>query len=334
MAIFSCSTSVISRSKGRQICASAAYQAREKILDIRQNQTFAYRNRDGEELLVKEVMLPAGAPAWDRSKLWNEAENAERRKDAQTARAVRLALPREMNFEQMRELVRNFLTEQFLSRGLACDYAIHTKVAADGGQQPHVHVLVSTRTLSDLGWAKKKDRQTLCSPKDVRRFRSEWSAAVNASLCAAGIDDVVDHRSLSEQREEVKEFMRLDSLDIDTRTILQVALHELSRVAEGKARPQDWQAARRLGELPAEIQSIRDLRSTAFLEAKELLYLLESREQIHAKMKADVPSQNTKRLNQSPNELAPREDTEIPEDIEFDASDVDLTDNPSDHFPR
>jgi hypothetical protein len=53
MAIFSCSISVIGRSKGKQVCAAAGYQARESVFDIRQKLTFTYQNRDGEELLAE-----------------------------------------------------------------------------------------------------------------------------------------------------------------------------------------------------------------------------------------------------------------------------------------
>jgi hypothetical protein len=328
MPIFSVSISMICRSKGRQVCASAAYQAREKIFDIRQNLTFAYQNRDGEELLATQIMMPAGAPAWDRSKLWNECEKVERRKDSQTARSIRLALPRELNIEQMLELVRSFLNEQFLSRGLACDFAVHDKMAADGGGQPHVHVLVLTRAISAQGWAKKKDRKTLCSGRDVRRFRSDWAVAVNTTLSAAGIEAAIDHRSLSEQRREVKEFLQSDSLDTDTRNILQVALHERSRAAEGKARPRAWRAARRAGELPAEVQSIRDLRYTAFIEAEELRCLLESRQRLIVEMGANLTSQLTDESDQASNEGAPQQDMEMSEGIEFDDPNIEFMDNP------
>jgi hypothetical protein len=282
MAIFSVSISIICRSKGRQVCASAAYQAREKIFDIRQNLTFAYRNRDGEELLATQIMMPAGAPAWDRSKLWNECEKAERRKDSQTARSIRLALPRELNIEQMLELVQNFLSEQFLSRGLACDFAVHDKIAADGGRQPHLHFLVTTRALSSRGWAPKKDRKTLCSPADLRRFRADWAAAVNAALLAAGLGAEVDHRSLSDQRREIQEFLNSDLPDRESRQILKAAFHGLSRKPEGKACRQEWRFARRNGELPTSIALVRTARDIALSEADELLALYEDRAKILA----------------------------------------------------
>lgn len=282
MAIFSISISIVCRSKGRQICASAAYQAREKIFDIRQNLTFTYRNRDGEELLATQIMLPVGAPDWDRSTLWNECEKAERRKDSQTARSIRLALPRELSFDEMLELVRNFLTEQFLSRGLACDFAIHIKNATDGGQQPHVHILVTTRTLSATGWAQKKDRKTLCSPADLRRFRADWAAAVNASLLSAGFDVEIDHRSLSEQRRAIEEYLDSDQPDRKNRQKLHAALHGLSRIPEGKACRQEWQAAHRNGGLPTSIELIRAAREIALTEADELLVLYKDRRKILA----------------------------------------------------
>jgi hypothetical protein len=46
-----------------------------------------------------EILLPDGAPArlLDRATLWNEGEAGEKRKDAQLAREIELALPRELS---------------------------------------------------------------------------------------------------------------------------------------------------------------------------------------------------------------------------------------------
>jgi hypothetical protein len=232
-------------------------------------------------------MMPDGAPQLNRTTLWNEVEHRERRKDAQTARSIRLALPRELTLEQMLVLIKSFLRTQFLLRGLACDFSIHDKLANDGGRQPHVHILVTTRALSSRGWAPKKDRKTLCSPADLRRFRADWAAAVNAALLAAGLGTEVDHRSLSDQRREIQEFLNSELPDRESRQILKAALHGLSRKPEGKARRHEWQSARRNGELPTSIALVRTARDIALSEADELLVLLSERDRLTSELNGD-----------------------------------------------
>ena len=50
-------------------------------------------------MVHSEIVLPADAPPWmaDRERLWNAVEAAETRKDAQLAREIQLAIPRELD---------------------------------------------------------------------------------------------------------------------------------------------------------------------------------------------------------------------------------------------
>ena len=72
---------------------SAAYNAREQITAERTGEVFHFRDRDAPE--HHAVLLPAAADARfaDSAVLWNAAEAAEKRKDAQVAREIVLALP-------------------------------------------------------------------------------------------------------------------------------------------------------------------------------------------------------------------------------------------------
>ena len=60
------------------------------------------------------VMLPEGAPAefGEPARLWNAAEAAEKRKDAQVAREVVLALPKEGGPEDWQALTLRFGSAQ------------------------------------------------------------------------------------------------------------------------------------------------------------------------------------------------------------------------------
>ena len=289
MAIFSVSVGVVGRSKGRQVCAAAAYQARTPIFDERQGIRFQYSNRDGEELLAAEILRPAEAPPWDRQMLWNMAERVERRKDAQTARTIRLALPRELALDQMLALLRDFLKVQFVDRGLAVDFAIHDKTAADGGRQPHAHVLVSLRRLSPEGFCNKKDRTTFCGPRQLIHFRAEWAAAANQALLTAGHDCYIDFRSLADQRRCVESMIADPTVTNEDRRTLAAALHRLSRRPEPKVPACDWQHARRKGELPPDVRSARVDAQRASIEADKLYTLLRERDLVREK--PDRPEQ-------------------------------------------
>src|SRR3546814_21163029 len=102
MAIFHFSAKVIGRSSGRSAVAAAAYRAGERLHDERIDRTHDFTNKAG--VLHSEVMLPRGAPEAfaDRATLWNAVEAAEKRKDAQLAREVEFALPRELRSEERR----------------------------------------------------------------------------------------------------------------------------------------------------------------------------------------------------------------------------------------
>ena len=83
----------VSRRDGGNAVRSAAYNAREAIAAERTGELFYFRHRDAPE--HHEVRLPEGAAARfaEGAVLWNEAERAEKRKDAQVARELVVALP-------------------------------------------------------------------------------------------------------------------------------------------------------------------------------------------------------------------------------------------------
>ena len=88
---------------------------------------FYFRHRDAPE--HHEVLLPEGAAAKfaDSAVLWNAAEAAERRKDAQVAREIVLALPAnaELTDADRIELARSFAEQHFVAKGLAVQLDVH-----------------------------------------------------------------------------------------------------------------------------------------------------------------------------------------------------------------
>ena len=123
MAIFHFSVKMISRSKGRSVVAAAAYRHAARIIDERTGVTCDYRRKSG--VLHSEIAAPNDARVPGRAMLWNAVERHERRRDAQLAREIEIALPAELSFEQQLELTRSWVRSQLVVRGMVADFAIH-----------------------------------------------------------------------------------------------------------------------------------------------------------------------------------------------------------------
>src|SRR3569833_4600884 len=97
MAIYHFSAKGISRANGSSALAAAAYRSASRLRDERLDRHHDFSNKAG--VVHSEVMLPEGAPGHlsDRERLWNEAEAGEKRIDAQLAREIEFAIPRELS---------------------------------------------------------------------------------------------------------------------------------------------------------------------------------------------------------------------------------------------
>ena len=216
MAIYRCEIKNISRGQGRSCVAAAAYRAGETLEDKRQGIEHSYT--DKSDILHSEIMTPDNAPEWmkDRSQLWNGVDAAEKRKDARTCREVLIALPRELSNSDQIDAVRDFVKTEIISRGLVADIALHNPKAMDGGEQPHAHILITTRCVEQDGFSKKKDREFSDKPEAIRELRAKWGQAVNQSLERAGRSERVDHRRLDVQCAEARQagdWIKAEQLD-------------------------------------------------------------------------------------------------------------------------
>ncbi len=108
MAIYHFTSKIVSRANGQSVVASAAYRAAEELHDQRLGKTFDFTRKRGVE--HTEILAPEGAPQWvfNREVLWNAVEQVERRKDAQLAREMEIALPVELSKDEQIALVREF----------------------------------------------------------------------------------------------------------------------------------------------------------------------------------------------------------------------------------
>ncbi|MDX8434375.1 Ti-type conjugative transfer relaxase TraA [Mesorhizobium abyssinicae] len=197
MAIYHLHVKVIGRKAGSSAVASAAYRSASRLRDERIERSHDFSAKRG--VVHSEVMLPENAPeAWsDRERLWNDVEAFEVRKDAQLAREVEFALPRELSQAQGIELARDFVQAEFVSQGMIADLNVHWDRAEDGSPKPHAHVMLTMRSVKENGFgAKVRDWN---ATQMVERWRERWGEIANERLAELDIDARIDHRRLEAQ---------------------------------------------------------------------------------------------------------------------------------------
>lgn len=204
MAIYHLHAQVIQRSKGKNAIASAAYRRAAKLYDEKEQKDWNYTNKP--DVIHSEIIVPENAPDWAKEliaiheahpskaaeKIWNMVEAAEKRKDAQLAREIEFALPIELNQEQSILLAREFIHDQFVLRGMIADWNVHW----DEGN-PHVHVMLSMRDLTEAGFGKRVlawNNKAL-----LREWREKWAEYANFHLRMYQHDVRIDHRSYQDQ---------------------------------------------------------------------------------------------------------------------------------------
>lgn len=197
MAIYHLHVKVIGRKAGSSAVASAAYRSASRMRDERIDRVQDFSNKRG--VVHSEVMLPDNAPEHlgDRERLWNDVEAFEVRKDAQLAREVEFAIPREMTQAQGVELARDFARDQFVDQGMIADLNVHWDIGADGMPKPHAHVMLTMRSVDENGFGPKVREWN--RTEMVERWRERWAEHVNERLAELDIDARIDDRSLEAQ---------------------------------------------------------------------------------------------------------------------------------------
>ena len=208
--------------------AAAAYRAGIRLRCEQSGRVADYRSRRG--VGHTEILFPAGGASWlaDRERLWNCVEAMERRVDAQLAREVNLALPHELSDAQRLALLRGFVWEQFVARGMVADIAIHHPVPEKGDdpRNHHAHILLTLRQATAEGLRRVKTREWN-SDACLLAWRQAWAEHQNRFLRHhAPRAEPVDHRGLTAQREAAQQrgdrvaaiwFDRLPELHIGVR---------------------------------------------------------------------------------------------------------------------
>lgn len=157
MAIYHLHCQIIGRSSGRSAIAAAAYRAGENLTDEETGIVSDYTRKGG--VIYSEIQLCANAPEEyaDRSTLWNAVSEVEKSKDAQLAREIEVALPRELDEKDWRQMIRNYCQDNFVSRGMIADWSIHHPDKAD--DNPHCHIMLTTRPIKEDGTWDAKEKK-------------------------------------------------------------------------------------------------------------------------------------------------------------------------------
>ena len=179
-------------------------------------------------MICSEILLPSHAPSEyaDRETLWNAVEKAERGKKAQLAYSFDIALQNEFSKQENIDLARQFLLDNFVSRGIVADFAVHQPDKVDGGiSNLHFHVMCPIRPIEPDGrWGNKQRREYLLdehgerirdeagnyvfnavpttdwgSPDTLEHWRQAWAEMCNAKFAEKGLDCRIDHRSFVRQ---------------------------------------------------------------------------------------------------------------------------------------
>lgn len=214
MANFYLNIENISRGAGRSVANQINYISGRTIHDSYTNTTY-YRHR--QDVLFCQIFQPADAPPsfYDLQELCSEIDRAEKRYDARTARLFIGSLPNELPTDELIKLVSEYVGDNFTSRGLCAIAAIHEGKNADDPTRnnPHVHIIVSTRTVEPDGFSKKKDREHN-QRKYIGIWREQWAYAQNRAYERNGRDIRVSHESLEVQgirdREPTIHLSRID----------------------------------------------------------------------------------------------------------------------------
>lgn len=170
-----------------------------------------------------DILLPSHAPQSyaDRQTLWNAVEKVEGQWNAQLARGIIMALPRELPKSEYEPLIRDYCREQFVSKGMIADFAIHDK----GDGNPHAHILLTMRAIGENGkwlpkahkvydldengerirlpsgeWKSHKENTVDWNDRKYAEvWRTEWANTVNRYFEKNAIPERLDLRSFARQ---------------------------------------------------------------------------------------------------------------------------------------
>ena len=201
MAIYRFSMKHGSRGKGSSSGAHVRYILRQERYDYSAHQL--------------QYSASGNMPHWAESAphFWDAADEHEAA-NARLYTEFEITLPRELTGEQQLTLAQDFIKTEIGDRH-PYTMALHELEAMDGGTNPHIHIMFTTRTLDGI----ERDRELFFrransnhpeqggAPKERRwmakdrlmELRQSWGQQANLALNRAGQDTTIDCRALEER---------------------------------------------------------------------------------------------------------------------------------------
>ena len=158
-----------------------AYRSGSKLKSELENRTFNYTNKAIEDEIEGDILMPDNAVVrykdfftqttedlksgkidineWyrkTREHIWNDVQKAEigKQSNSRFCREIIVSLPNSLSKEQSHEIIKKYLKEYFVNKGMIADYNIHWKKG-----NHHAHILLTTRAIDSKGnWGMKEKK--------------------------------------------------------------------------------------------------------------------------------------------------------------------------------
>ncbi len=235
MAIYHHTTRMIGCSNAGSPVKALAYISGTQLSDERTGEIFDFKDKSVEEV---RILLPENAPEWAKKiqklvsndkdpndcgpknqelsnrdkglqRLSDMVNSAEKRGDAQVYREIEFSLPRELTYEQNRQLAEEYVQDQFCGIGMLAIQSFHIEICEKTGElNPHCHTLFLTRELTEDGLSLKKNRDW--NERSVHEvWREQWAQYASFHLKMHGHDITLDHRSYEDQGLDIEPQVKL-----------------------------------------------------------------------------------------------------------------------------
>lgn len=209
-------TKSFSRKQNKSAVASIAYRSGTKLRDDRNDKTHNYSGKS-KHVTSADIILPSAFNALDieldRETIWNDAERAEKRKDARVAREWLINLPHALDEQTRKNLAHRFAQKLADRYNVIADCCIHKpsdKEIAKGADPRnfHAHIMLTTREIElqngQIVFTKKAtselsdtDRKKLGLSRmsdEMTAIKQLWDETANPVLKAHGLPEM-DWRS-------------------------------------------------------------------------------------------------------------------------------------------
>lgn len=229
MALYRLEMQNVSRANGVSSVAKAAYRHRSVMIDKRTGEIHGEKSANRDDLVYAEILAPDNTPDFlikSSNDLWGFVEQTEKRKDARTAKEFKITLAKELSNEQNIALMKDFLLNHFVDKGIICDFVLHND---KDNKNPHAHVMITTREITPDGFGKKVREWD--EEKMLQQWRKDWAKVQNRHLKNAGLKSRVSHRTLEAQKNIMIDLAKKaeDAKDFDKSILYLAKAIELDR---------------------------------------------------------------------------------------------------------